>query len=241
MECLKNQVAVVTGASSGIGRAIALALATEGATVSLVGRHAQRLASVAESARVSACRVHVYRADLNVIEDLKRLKVDLQRDCGQIDMLVHSAGVIFLGPIADAPVEEFDRQYRTNIRGPFILTQTLLPLLRQHRGQIVFINSSAGLSSQAHLSQYSATKHALKALADSLRQELNAEGIRVLSVYPGRTATPLQAEIHGIEGKEYFPERLLQPEDVAAVVINALRMERTAEITNIHIRPMKKT
>ena len=87
---------------------------------------------------------------------------------------------------------------------------------------------------------YAATKYAFKALADSLREEVNAEGVRGLSVYLGRTASPMQAMIHAIEGKPYHPEYLLQPSDVAAVVLNALCLPCTAEMTDISIRPMRK-
>jgi NADP-dependent 3-hydroxy acid dehydrogenase YdfG len=133
-----------------------------------------------------------------------------------------------------------DRQYRINVRAPYMLTQALLPMLKSRRGQIVFINSSAGLNARANVSQYAATKHALKAVADSLREEINAEGLRVLSVYPGRTATPMQADVHTMEGRAYRPDRLMQPEDVAAVVINALSLPSSAEVTDIHVRPLIK-
>ena len=113
-------------------------------------------------------------------------------------------------------------------------------MLKSRRGQIVFINSSLGLASKAEAGQYAAAKHALKALADSLRDEVNADAVRVLSVFPGRTATPMQAALYAKEGKAYHPEVLLQPEDVAAVVINALTLPRTAEVTEIRIRPLKK-
>jgi NADP-dependent 3-hydroxy acid dehydrogenase YdfG len=104
----------------------------------------------------------------------------------------------------------------------------------------VFVNSSVGLNARANVGQYAATKHALKALADSLRDEVNADAVRVLSVFLGRTATPMQASVHEMEGKEYHPERLLLPEDVAAVVINALSLPRSAEVTDINIRPLIK-
>jgi NADP-dependent 3-hydroxy acid dehydrogenase YdfG len=90
-------------------------------------------------------------------------------------------------------------------------------------------------------SQYDATKHALKAIADSLRAEVNSYGVRVLSVYPGRTATDMQARIHKAEDRSYRPELLLQPADVASVILNALLVPRTAEVTDIHIRPLMKT
>ena len=145
-----------------------------------------------------------------------------------------------MGKIETAPVMELDQQYRNNVRGPYLLTQALLPLLRRRQGQVVFINSSLGLTARGQVGPYAATKHALKALADSFREEVNVERLRVLSVYLGRTASPMQALIHAMEGKAYHPEYLLQPSDVAAVVLNALCLPRTAEVTDISIRPLRK-
>jgi len=158
-----------------------------------------------------------------------------------VDVLVHCAGVIAQGKLQNAPVQDFDLQYRANVRAPYLLTQTLLPMLKLGPGQIVFINSSVGLKARAGVSQFAATQHALKAITDSLREEVNPDGIRVLSVFPGRTATPRQANIFQIEGREYRPELLLQPEDIATVVINALNLPRTAEVTDIHLRPLLKS
>ena len=110
------------------------------------------------------------------------------------------------------------RQYQTNVRAPFVLTQALLPMLKARRGQVVFVNSSSGIVAKPMSSQYDSTKHALKAIADSLRGEVNAHGVRVLSVYLGRTASEMQERIHRIEEKPYRPELLLQPEDVASVI-----------------------
>jgi NADP-dependent 3-hydroxy acid dehydrogenase YdfG len=114
-------------------------------------------------------------------------------------------------------------------------------MLRSRQGQIVFINSSvAVVNARAKLGQYAASKHALKAIADSLREEVNADGLRVISVYPGRTATPMQAAVHEMEGRAYHPEHLMQPDDVAAMVINALSLPPSAEVTDIMIRPLTK-
>lgn len=236
-----GQVAVVTGASSGIGKAIALELAAQGAILCLVGRKVEALETIAKSVRATAPSVLSYQVDLTLDEDIQKLKARLEQDVGQVDLLVHSAGVIALGQIKTAPVEDFDWQYRTNVRAPYVLTQALLPLLIPRRGQIVFVNSSAGLSARAGVGQYAATKHALKAIADSLRAEVNADGLRVLSVFPGRTASPMQAAVHELEDKAYYPEHLLQPQDVAAVVLNALSLPRSAEVTDIGIRPLAKS
>jgi NADP-dependent 3-hydroxy acid dehydrogenase YdfG len=241
MSALNHQTAVVTGASSGIGAAIALCFAEEGAKLHLIGRNSVALEAVAQRARTNSPRVLTYRVDLNIDEDLEKLKIDLKRDCEGMDILVHSAGVIALGPLERASLADFDWQYRTNVRAPYALTQALLPMLRAQHGSIIFINSSAGLNTRANISQYSATKHALKAVADSFRAEVNADGIRVLSVYPGRTASPQQAAIHKAEGKTYSPELLMQPADVARIVVDALKVNITAEVTDISIRPMRKT
>jgi NADP-dependent 3-hydroxy acid dehydrogenase YdfG len=241
MPPLSLQTAVVTGASSGIGAAIALCLSEEGAKLHLIGRNADALEAVAQQARKSSPSVLTYRADLSSDADLAKLQTDLHRDCDKLHILVHCAGVIALGPLESASLEDFDRQYRTNVRAPYALTQALLATLRAHQGSVVFVNSSAGMNTRAGISQYSATKHALKAIADSFRAEVNPDGIRVLSVYPGRTASPQQAAIHQAEGKTYSPELLMQPADVARIIVDALKVNRTAEVTDISIRPIRKT
>lgn len=162
------------------------------------------------------------------------------RRFGRIDVLVHSDGTYSSGPLDRARVQDFDRLWSANVRGPFLLTQLLLPGLRETRGQIVFVNSTIGLDTGTGAGQFSATQHALRALAETLRAELNPEGIRVLNVYPGRTATDRQRRIFEREGRRYRPERLLQPEDVAQMVVQSLALPRTAEVMDLRIRPLVK-
>ena len=102
------------------------------------------------------------------------------------------------------------------------------------------MNSTAGLTARANVSQYAATKHALKAVADSLREEVNADGVRVLSLFLGRTASAMQEFVHDVEGKPYRPDRLIQPDDVAAMILHALSLPHTAEVTEIRMRPLAK-
>jgi short-subunit dehydrogenase len=238
---LQDQIAVVTGASSGIGRAIALALAKEGAQTYLLGRELETIKGAAAWAGLTSPKTFAFRADLNRDPDIYALKAELEGTQRRVDILIHSAGQSLYGEHANAAVADFDAQYRTNVRAPYLLTQALLPMLRVGPGQIVFINSSVGLKAKARAGQYSSTKHALKAIADSLREEVNGDGIRVLSVYPGRTATPRAAELFESEGRPYRPELLMQPEDVAAMVIHSLCLARTAEVTEISMRPMLKS
>jgi NADP-dependent 3-hydroxy acid dehydrogenase YdfG len=239
-QSLANRIAVVTGASSGIGCAIARQLAACGARVCLVGRKVETLLRVANETGHASSLAFCYQADLEREVDIRALVASLREDCGRVDVLVHSAGTISLGPVEGLPVEDLDRQFAVNLRAPYLLTQALLPQIKACRGQIAFINSSAGLNAKGSVAQYAATKHALKALADSLREEVNGDGVRVLSLYIGRTATKMQADVHRFEGREYRAELLIQPEDVAAILISALCLPRTAEVTDIHIRPMCK-
>jgi NAD(P)-dependent dehydrogenase (short-subunit alcohol dehydrogenase family) len=236
---LAGLVAVVTGASSGVGRAIALALAARRAVICAVGRDSGRLARVARDARSTARDVLVHQADLGSEDEVGRLARRIRNELGRLDVLVHSAGILRVGSHAETPAHELDLQYRVNVRAPYHLTQALLPLLRASHGQVVFINSSAGLRAGRTNGAYASTKHALRALADSLRDEVNADGVRVLSVYPGRMATPMQQALFAREGRAYDPARLLAPEDVAAMVVAVLSLPHRAEVTDISIRPTR--
>jgi NADP-dependent 3-hydroxy acid dehydrogenase YdfG len=236
---LGGQIAVVTGAGGGIGRSVSLRLAAGGATVCLVGREAKRLAEVAGSVAELGGRCVGYAMDLTVDSAIEGLRDHIEREFGSLDVLIHSAGVIALGRLAEVGVEDMDWQYRVNVRAAYTLTCSLLPMLKAHQGQVVFMNSSVGLKARAGVGHYAASKHALRAIADSLRDEVNPDGVRVLSVFLGRTASPMQAGIYRAEGRPYKPEQLMQPEDVAAVVVNALSLPRTAEVTEIRMRPMR--
>jgi NADP-dependent 3-hydroxy acid dehydrogenase YdfG len=241
MRDFQGSLAVVTGGGSGIGMSIEMDLAAHGATVIIVGRRKDPLAKVAAKVRADASVIIPHVADLTRDEDIHELKRRIQNDFGRVDILVHCAGTSSLGNVDQASVNDLDAQYKSNVRAPYVLTQALLPMLRLAHGQIVFMNSSVGLKARGGIAQYAATKHALRAIADGIRDEVNADGVRVASFYLGRTASPMQKSIHEFEGVKYRPDQLLQPGDVATVVINTLQLPRTAEVTDVSIRPMKKT
>ena len=227
----ERSIALLTGASSGIGRQLAERLLADGSTVHVVGRDLSRLEALTKSG------AHAHSVDLTVDDGLVRLVTTVTQATKRLDLLLHCAGDIALGTIAEAPVEDLDRQYRINLRVPFLLTQKLLPVLREAAGQVVFINSGAGQNARPNWGQYAMTKHGLRALADSLREEVAGDGIRVLSVYPGRTATPMQQEVHHLEGKDYDPARFLDPTDVASQILVAVSQPARATVTEITIRP----
>lgn len=241
MKDLSNQIAVISGASGGIGGAIATAFARQGATLCLLGRNMDKLTACAEILRASSPRVDAHPCDLTQDNQIETVQSYVMKEYGRLDILVHCGGDINHGKVATDPPSVLDHLYETNVRGPMLLTQMLLPFLKKPRGQMVFINSSAGLTTRPNTGYFSAMQHAFRALADSLREEVNVDAVRVLSVYPGRTATPRIQALNAKEGRPYQPELLLQPDDIASVVLNAVTLPWTAEVMDISLRPMQKS
>ncbi|WP_030057420.1 MULTISPECIES: SDR family oxidoreductase [Streptomyces] len=223
---------LITGAGSGIGAVLAERLAERGDELWLLARDARRAAELRQ--RFPGARTLVGDlgdpAKLSWAFGHQALPVTL-------DSLLHVAGVVELGPVGDLPVKAWQETLNVNLVGPAELTRLLLPSLRLTKGHVLFVNSGAGLNAHAEWSAYAASKHGLKALADSLRHEEHAHGVRVTSVYPGRTATAMQAKVHQQEGKEYDADRWIAPESVARAILAALDASRDAELTDITVRP----
>jgi NADP-dependent 3-hydroxy acid dehydrogenase YdfG len=237
---LNGGVAVVTGATGAVGGAIISHLALAGMSVLAVGRTAEGLeARVRESGWKPP--IHGVVVDLSSDEAVEALSQRIHAELPRVDVLVHAAGVLAMGLTRASQLDDLDRQYRVNVRAPYHLTQRLIPQLTEARGQVVFVNSTAILQARPGLSQYAASKHALKGMADVLRSEVNADGVRVLSVLLGQTASRMQEVVHAYEGRTYRPDLLIQPNDVAAVVIQTLQLPRTIEVTEIAMRPLHKT
>jgi short-subunit dehydrogenase len=200
--------------------------------VTLVGR---QIASLLETARLADAEAEVVAADLATEAGIATVARTVS---GPLRVLVHSAGVFMSRPVAETAAPDWRMGAAVNVHAPMLLTALCLGALRAARGHVVFINSSAGLhSGAAGTAVYAATKHALRAAADALRQEVNAQGIRVLSVFPGRTNTPMQQAVLEAEGRSAKPEMLLSPDDVADMVVAALRLPQRAEVTELALRP----
>lgn len=238
---LHDRVAVITGATGGIGRAVARALAAGDMSLCLTGRQLGRLEESAREIGARAARILVHRADLSSDEAIRELVERVRTELGRIDVLVHAAGALRLGNIEVAGWNDLDELYRVNLRAPVLLTKAFLPLLKESNGEIVFVNSSAGLAARAENGLYGATKHALRSIADSIRDHVNPYGIRVISVFPGRTDTPMQEAVLRFEGRDHVSAELLQPSDVAEMIVAALHLPRTAEVTEVMLRPMRKS
>jgi short-subunit dehydrogenase len=222
---------LLTGAGAGIGAALAHALATRGDDLVLLVRSEMR----AEELRAA------FPGSRTVIADLDRPQELAEALAGQVperlDSLVHVAGFVELGPVGELGADVWRRTMDVNLAAPAELTRICLPALRAARGQVVFVNSGSGLRANPEWSAYAASKHGLRALADSLRAEEAGAGVRVTSVYPGRTATDMQAKVHAQEGKDYDPAEWIAPESVATAVLTALDLPRDAEMTDVTVRP----
>ncbi len=221
---------LVTGAGSGIGRVVAERLLERGDDVVLVARSAER----AHDLRADHPGAIVLVADLARSADVEALAGSLP---DSLDSLVNAAGVVDLGAVAELGPEVWQEQLAVNLVGPAVLTRVALPALREARGTVVMVNSGAGLHAHPQWSAYAASKHGLRALADSLRAEEQEHGVRVTSVYPGRTATPMQRKVHDQEGKDYDAEDWIDPATVADAILRVLDLPRDATLTDLTIRP----
>jgi len=241
MNLFSGQTAVITGGTGGVGQAVADRLIDGGAKVLVLGRSEESLRSLAREHGWDRDAASCCPVDLRVESEIARFVSHVRAADMRVDQIIHAAGIIALDNPEDEQLHDFDAQYQVNVRAPYQLTRGLLPQLIKCAGQVVFMNSSVGVQARRGVGQYAATKHALRAVADSLREEINDRGVRVLSVFLGRTASRMQEAVHQQEGRPYRPERLLQPSDVASMVIAALTLPRTAEVTDIHLRPRSKS
>jgi NADP-dependent 3-hydroxy acid dehydrogenase YdfG len=220
--------AAVSGASGAIGGAIAGALAADGYEVFALGRRADKLAELAARTPVRPLEI-----DLESPEGPQKAASALG---ARLDLLVHAAGTYEQSTFADGDEDALARLWSIHVDAPWRLTRALLPALIAARGEVAFVNSS--VRPDLGLGPYAAAKAAQRALADSLRAEVNVHRVRVVSLFPGRTAGELQERLFRAEEREYVAERLLQPADVARALLGALALARTAECTDLHLRPL---
>ena len=213
-------VAVVSGASNGIGRATAVALGARGMHVWLVGRDVVRLEQTAEAVRAAHedARAHPCVADLTVRAEVDALAARLLAAGDELAVLVHAAGVAQATTSAASAADDFDAHHLINVRAPMQLTEALLPLVRRARGAVVVVNSMSALQVAAGFAGYASSKAAARSWADVLRAEEALRGVRVCSVYPAQVATDMQEAIVRARGGTYDPGSMLQASDVADLV-----------------------
>jgi short-subunit dehydrogenase len=221
---------LLTGAGSGIGAVLADRLLERGDELVLVARSAER----AHDLRSETPGATVLVADLADADEVAALADQLP---DRLDSVVHAAGVVDLGPVADLSNAVWQEQLAVNVVAPAVLTRIALRALRAARGTVVFVNSGAGLSASPEWAAYAASKHALRALADALRGEEHEYGVRVTTVYPGRTATPMQQKVHEQEGRAYDASDWIDPATVAGAILGVLDLAPDATVSDLTIRP----
>lgn len=218
----------LTGATSGIGAVTARMLAERGDELVLVARNREKGAALADAFPGSTILEH----------DLEALgPIDVGGLPARIDGVVHAAGVVDVAPLDKTDRDSLVRTVEVNLVAPVLWTQALLEPVRRARGTHVFVNSGSGLHANAQWASYNASKFGLRGFADALRLEEAEHGVRVSSVYPGRTATPMQEQVHTQEGKDYDPEAWIRPETVAAEIVRLLDLGPDATIPEMVIRP----
>jgi short-subunit dehydrogenase len=218
----------VTGATSGIGAATARILADRGDDLVLLARDAARGDALARA--FPGCTV--VAGDLQDLDGIDDLELP-----DRIDGAVHAAGVVDVALLADTEPDSLVRTIQVNLTAPALWTQVLLEPVRRARGTHVFVNSGSGLRANAQWASYNASKFGLRGFADALRLEEAEHGVRVSTVYPGRTATPMQEQVHEQEGARYDAAAWIRPETVAAEIVRLLDLGPDATIPDLVIRP----
>ena len=231
MDTLKGKVAIVTGASKGIGKAVASALAGEGCAVVLAARGKADLDAAVSELGKAGRDIHGVQADVGVPGDAKRLVDETVQKYGRLDILVNNAGMGIFRPVAEMSVEDFDAMWSTNLRGAFLVTKAVLPHLAAAKGgNLVFISSLAGKNSIKGGAGYAATKWGMRGFASSLMLEVREQNIRVVTIFPGSVETSFSTR--GKKGSN-----IPQPEDVASAVLFAVSAPGRAMFSEIDLRP----
>jgi clavulanate-9-aldehyde reducatase len=239
---LSNQVVAVTGASSGIGEATALACAQAGAAVGLAARRSDRIEGLAARIVQGGGRAIAVPTDVGEEEQARTFVNRCHAELGRLDVLVNNAGVMLLGPIEHAPTEEWRRMIDANLFGVLYCTHAALPLMRaQGSGHIVNVSSVAGRVARAGSGVYNMTKFGVGAFSESLRQEGVAMGVRVTCVEPGAVATELpghnRPEVLEQMAKRFAGVTPLSAEDVAGAILYAIGQPANVSVNEVLVRP----
>lgn len=249
---LTGTVAIVTGASSGIGAATAIALAAEGAEVTLIARRRARLDDLVAQIRASGGRAHSVEADLADAEAATNAVEQVARDAGRIDIIVNNAGMMLVGPVTEAPADEWERMIDINVRAMLAVTRAALPHLVEAattspRGvaDIVNISSTAGRIARPGNAVYSLTKFGVNAFSESLRQELIPSRVRVGVVEPGSVVTELGTHMRDGIREDFAANRAgverLQPDDIADAITYVVTRSARVAVNEILVRSREQT
>lgn len=224
MESLKGKIALVTGAGKGIGRAVAIALASEGVHVGLIARTGKDLQAVAEEVKALGVKSAIATADVSDIQSVNTAINNIQNELGNIDILINNAGTGKFAKFLELEPAEWENQVKVNLFGVYYVTRAVLPQMIERKiGDIINISSTAGKTGSAVTSAYSASKFAVFGLTESLMQEVRKHNIRVTALAPSTVVTDLAQNANLITGDA---ERVMHPEDFAEYIIAQLKLNK---------------
>jgi len=235
---LASKVAIVTGASRGIGRAISVALAQEAATVVLAARSIQKLQETADQVTEAGGKAEIVITELTEEESIKGLVKVTNEKFSRLDILVNNAGVTHSAKLEETATEDWERCMQINARAPFILCREALPLLKKSQaGYIINIASVVGVKGYPLQSAYTSSKHALRGMTISLAEELKGSNIRVHLLCPGGVDTELVQKVR----PDIKKDELMQPEEIAELILYLVTHKGNAVIDELHIRRATST
>ncbi|MGY1725743.1 SDR family NAD(P)-dependent oxidoreductase [Geodermatophilus sp. SYSU D01062] len=240
---LSGRVALVTGASSGIGEATAVALAEAGAAVAVGARRADRLDALARKLRDGGARALTLDLDVTDEASCRAAVARTREELGGLDVLVNNAGVMLLGTIVGADVEDWRRMLSTNVLGLMYTTHAAIDgMVAQGSGDVVNVSSVAGRTARKGAGVYNASKWAVNAFSESLRQEVTTRGVRISLVEPGAVATELTDHITQPDAKAtsvrmYTEMTPLQAEDVARAIVYVVSQPPHVAVNEVLVRP----
>lgn len=230
---LQGKTALVTGASKGIGRAIAISLGSEGAAVVLTARSEDLLGQVADEVTAAGGEALVIAGDVGDEQAICAMVRQVEQKYAGLDILVNNAGVVHAGPLEKTETADWDRLMRINVRAPFIFCREALRLLKKApRGYIVNISSVVGVKGYANQTLYTASKHALRGMSMALAEELRGENVRVHVVCPGGVATDLVRQVR----PDINQDDLMAPAEIAELVLYLVTHQGNAVVDELHIR-----
>ena len=248
MPALEGKVAAITGASSGIGEATALALAAEGAAVALAARREDRVADLASRIEEGGGRALAVETDVTDEEQANAFVGRANEELGGLDILVNNAGVMLLGPVAGAPTDQWRQMIEVNLLGLLYCTHAALPIMgAAGSGDIVNVSSVAGRTASFGSGVYNMTKWGVVGFSEALRQECGRAGVRVTAIEPGWVDTELQghnehpAVVAGMKKAMEKVERVLDADDIARAITFAVTQPPHVSINEMLIRPTTQT
>ena len=231
MQNLKGKTALVTGGGRGLGKAVALALAAEGVNVAITGRNENNLKSVVAEIESKGVKSSYSVFDVTDKKQVFTSLEKLQNDFGKFDILINNAGIAAFGGILEMDEEQWEDIVKTNLFGPYYVVKAVVPgMVEKKSGDVVNISSTAGLKGNALTSAYSASKFGLIGMSESMMFELRKQNIRVTTLTPSTISTDMaKTDLKITDGN---PEKVLQPEDFAELVVDLLKLNKRAMLAS---------